>query len=204
VPDGNSGAQAASVTASTGLGLPLSREFANISHGWLGLEDDASAVTHFWCVVPGVLSASGVPCADSQSLPSTNPETTIPSPAMQLQSLHSIGSIVVSPAAAGAAVATLSMQRVLPQALAASSRVLPESVVVAMPAADYSQLRVIVVDGAFSFIILRVFCVARIPGTGLSISMEQYKIHGLQISTRIDLSSGGFLHTTMQTNTTPR
>ena len=38
-------------SASTGLGLPLSRAFSNLCGGWLCLEDDSDGVTHFWGVL---------------------------------------------------------------------------------------------------------------------------------------------------------
>lgn len=52
IGDGGNSGGLGPVTASTGLGLPLSREFANVCGGWLGLEDDPAGITHFWCVVP--------------------------------------------------------------------------------------------------------------------------------------------------------
>lgn len=51
-------------TASTGLGLPLSRAFSNLCGGWLCLEDDSDGVTHFW----GVLLARAPDEAELMSL----------------------------------------------------------------------------------------------------------------------------------------
>jgi hypothetical protein len=39
-------------TATTGLGLPLSRAFATSCGGCVGLEDTEGPTTHFWCVLP--------------------------------------------------------------------------------------------------------------------------------------------------------
>jgi hypothetical protein len=46
------GQHSRSPTVSTGIGLPLSRGLAQACNGWLGLDDDADHVTHFWLVIP--------------------------------------------------------------------------------------------------------------------------------------------------------
>ena len=53
-------ASAGAVKATTGLGLPLCRGFAQASGGWIGLCDEAEdSMTHLWCVLEVKLTSGG-------------------------------------------------------------------------------------------------------------------------------------------------
>ena len=91
------------VTASTGLGLPLSREFASVCGGWLSLEDDSQGRTHFWTVIPtdsciiSPMLSPAEPSVDGPSLQSlTSPGVVAMS---SQQSSHSSGVMMRTPRA---------------------------------------------------------------------------------------------------------
>lgn len=127
------------VSASTGLGLPLSREFAGLCGGWLGLEDDPNGVTHFWCVLP-LSYTEPLPLASPD--PFSPPPPLSPGPFMPARTTTPLMTTRLSSAGD---------HREMVPVVAAPVQQLPE------PAAaliTYKNLRVVVVDGTHRVLIV--------------------------------------------------